>query len=235
MRIAEIEIRYTDGNGQRQQRRPRLQLREMPVRGIVNDRIQKVRFQVKSNGTLEWDSRATPDIITIGNAMARTPTGLVQLRKLDEAKYPIKMKISPAMTSKYGYFEPERASTRNESFVRMATLYIYENEIRKYILGVQGGGVSITRNRLIDLEDAYAYFGWYEILLGMTGSHEAEHSDIGNIQLSIDTPNQRYPTKFDPPWEQVPYDISLKVAEEEYNNLSSDDREKVDNFIQSIN
>jgi|GEM_PF-6202087 len=221
MRIAEIEIEYKNGKGELVTQKPRIKLAETQVQGIVNDDMKKVKFEVERNGTLKWDKKATPDIIKIGNAMARTRTGLAQLRKLDEAKYPIQMKYdSSPSNARLGLFTPVYSARTGG--LRKGVLYIYENGIKFYIKAIQSGMISDEQIRRNILQDYFAKLDKFEVLMGAVAGHEAEHSQLYNLELSEDC--ERDPTCISLPESQKsheiePRNIEGKILEEEYANL----------------
>ena len=107
-----------------------------------NDKKKTITFTVNKNGTLKWSKNVTPDIKRIGDALAKSATGLKQLQALQKTAYPnliqVDTKNKPDVlshTSPEGTYDK---TTKTFSITR-TTITIFEANIKDEMAVVQKG------------------------------------------------------------------------------------------------
>ena len=156
---------------------------------LVDGNGKAITFTVNKNGALEWSKNATADWKRIGNAMAKTKTGLKQLNTMVKAKHGITMKVdktnTPAgkigHTIKHGSWDDKT----NTFTIKKADITVYEANIQDFAKKINKGYLGADeKGKLFSI---LVKGNDIDGILGAVGVHESVHAtDKQNIKDHMD-------------------------------------------------
>jgi RHS repeat-associated protein len=161
-------------------------LKNDPLGDTLRDNKGKnITYTVNKDGSLKWSKNATADWKTIGNAMAKTATGLKALNGMANAQQWVTMKIKTDAVSTTDMGQTILHGSWNDatkSFnVKGADITIFKANFDKFNASIAAGGSGITEQD--KLYANLSRIGDVDDMMAATGTHESFHAtDPQNIK-----------------------------------------------------
>jgi hypothetical protein len=188
-------------------------------RKIVDANGKRITYTVNADGTLTWSKNATPDVMRLGNAMAKTQEGLVQLNNMDKAKHDITINIDNKTKSglfgvadKHWSIITNKKTKKVSHTTKSVQITIYEANIQDAIDKFSSGDYEGKGGQQDKLYESLVKKGYtLDEIMSATGGHEAYHAtNEKNIEDSYS--NTKNNTTFDV--ESAPNEVETKILQQ---------------------
>lgn len=158
---------------------------------IVGTDGKRVTHTVNNDGSLSWSSNASADTQRVGNALARSQTGLAKLEEVSNSHNPTEFIIDKeskpnkwgATSFGSGGMSLDKKSGNYSS--ECITVTLFEANLKQYVTDILGGLSTTTDSTQGKEYEKAAKANDLEALIAADAGHEIEHTLDDNVNKNI--------------------------------------------------
>nr|WP_315248587.1 DUF6443 domain-containing protein [uncultured Flavobacterium sp.] len=157
---------------------------------IVGTDGKKVTHTVNSDGSLSWSSNASADTQRVGNALARSETGLGKLNEVSNSHNPTEFIIDKESTppTRWGRTSAGAVTLDKKSGNYSSdciTITLYEANLKQFITEVASGRTTTGDNIQAKEYEKAAKANDLEAMIAADAGHEIEHTLDDNLNKNM--------------------------------------------------